>query len=148
MKQFRTAAAGVFAAVLFGSVGLAAAADQGHIRISEKSPFGKYLSDDQGRAIYMFTADTKGKSACYGACAQAWPPVKTDGKPEAESGVNAALLGTVKRQDGTIQATYDGMPLYYFVQDQGPGSTKGEEIKHFGGSWYLVSPEGKKIEAD
>jgi predicted lipoprotein with Yx(FWY)xxD motif len=140
------ASAAVALALTFvGLVGVAQA-EQEEVKVSEKQPFGKYLSDDGGRAVYLFTADTKGMSACHDACAKAWPPMTTSGKPEAQAGVAAAMLGTIKRQDGTTQVTYDGMPLYYFVKDQAPGSTLGQGIDHFGGEWYLVSPAGKKIE--
>lgn len=136
------ALAGAFAGL--GSV--AQAAEQEKLRVSEKQPFGKYLTSDEGRAVYIFTADSKGASACYDACAQAWPPVTTSDKPGAEAGVNAAMLGIIKRKDAATQVTYNGMPLYYFVKDQKPGSTMGQDIDHFGGEWYLVSPQGKKIE--
>jgi predicted lipoprotein with Yx(FWY)xxD motif len=72
--------------------------------------------------------------------------VTTSGKPAAKAGVNAAMLGVIKRKDGSEQVTYNGMPLYYFARDQKPGSTMGQDIDHFGGEWYLVSPQGKKIE--
>jgi len=66
----------------------------------------------------------------------------------AEAGVDAGMLGTIKRADGTTQVTYNGMPLYYYAQDKKAGSTMGEELKQFGGKWYLVSPEGKEVEGD
>lgn len=148
MKPLSTSAAAVLVLTLAGVAGAVHAGEQEKIQISEKQPFGKYLSADEGRAVYLFTADSKGRSACQSACAQAWPPVTTSGKPEADAGVDAAMLGTIERQDGTAQVTYNGMPLYYFVQDQKPGSTAGENVNGFGGEWYLVSPQGKKIDQD
>ena len=141
-------AAVALALVFAGLAGTARAEDQEQIQIAQKQPFGKYLSADEGRAVYLFTADSRDKSTCQGACAQAWPPVTTSRKPEADAGVNTSMLGTIARQDGTRQVTYNGIPLYYFVQDKKPGSTKGENIKGFGGEWYLVSPKGKKIDQD
>ncbi len=107
---------------------------------------GAILTDATGRALYLFEKDTGGKSACYGACAQGWPPLLTTGTPAAGAGVSMSLLGTVKRTDGTVQVTYAGHPLYYFVQDTKPGDIKGEGAQAFGAGWDLVSPAGKKIE--
>lgn len=146
MTPARRSTAAALALVLASLAGLAQAAEQEKIEVSQKPPFGKYLTADEGRSVYVFTADSKGKSACDDACAKAWPPVTTSGKAEAASGVNAAMLGTIKRQDGATQVTYNGMPLYYFTRDQKPGSTMGQDIDHFGGEWYLVSPAGTKLE--
>jgi len=85
---------------------------------------GKFLADSQGRTLYLFEADKGGTSTCAGACAAAWPPVTASGMPTAGSGVNEALLGTVKRSDGTEQLTYNHHPLYYFAADTGAGTAK------------------------
>ncbi|MFC7649994.1 hypothetical protein ACFQX6_63905 [Streptosporangium lutulentum] len=71
-----------------------------------------------GRTLYLFEKDKDGKSACSGPCAQAWPPFVTSEKPKAENGVKENLLGTVKRDDGETQVTYNGHPLYYYIKDQ------------------------------
>jgi len=115
------------------------------IEARQSAGFGSYLAEG-GRALYMFTADPKGSSGCYDACAQAWPPVLTQGQPSAGQGVDKSKLGTIQRKDGAMQVTYNGMPLYLFVKDQSAGSTAGQEIHGFGGEWYLVSPSGEKIE--
>lgn len=143
-RVFVAAAIGVAACL---TVGAAAYAESETVATMTKAPYGAYLTADEGHALYMFTADHNGMSACEGACAKAWPPVMTSGKPEAGPGINASLLGTLKRGDG-MQVTYDGMPLYYFVGDKGAGTTAGQDITHFGGSWYLVAPSGKKIDSD
>jgi predicted lipoprotein with Yx(FWY)xxD motif len=70
------------------------------------------------------------------------------GTPQAGSGVNQALLGTVKRADGTEQLTYNGHPLYYFVGDASTGVAKGQGSKAFGASWYVVSASGAKIDTN
>lgn len=59
--------------------------------------------------------------------------------------VKAGLVGTFERRDGARQVTYDGMPLHYFVKDQEPGDTAGQDVEGFGGEWYLVAPEGAKV---
>jgi predicted lipoprotein with Yx(FWY)xxD motif len=107
---------------------------------------GAILTDATGRALYLFEKDAGGKSACYGACAQGWPPLLTTGTPMATAGASTSLLGTVKRTDGTVQVTYAGHPMYYFVQDTKPGAISGEGSQAFGAGWDLISPAGKKIE--
>jgi predicted lipoprotein with Yx(FWY)xxD motif len=104
-----------------------------------------YLTGTSGRAIYLWVADTGGKSSCSGACAQAWPPVLTKGKPVAGSGVNAADLGTTTRSDGTEEVTYHGHPLYYFIADKSAGQTTGQGSDSFGAKWWLLTPAGTAI---
>jgi len=107
---------------------------------------GKVLVGPTGRTIYLFLADSSTKSACNSAgCVQAWPPVLTKGAPRAGAGVNASLLGTIKRADGTTEVTYAGHPLYYFISDTKPGDLTGQGIDAFGAPWYVVSPSGMQI---
>ena len=75
---------------------------------------GQILVNSQGRTLYLFKADQGTKSACTGACAGAWPPLLVTGKPTVGSGVNASLLGTTTRPEGTTQLTCNGHPLYLF----------------------------------
>src|SRR5436190_12507938 len=79
------------------------------------SAYGKILFDGRGFALYAFTKDPRGKSACHGACARAWPPYTVKRRAVAGRGVRASLIGTTTRSDGTLQATYNGRPLYYYV---------------------------------
>jgi predicted lipoprotein with Yx(FWY)xxD motif len=110
---------------------------------AEDSSLGTILADAEGNTLYVFLADTDGESTCYDDCAQNWPAFVTEGDPQAGRGIEASLLGTVERTDGTIQITYGGQPLYYFAGDQGPGDTNGQDV---GDIWYVVSPEGAPIE--
>jgi predicted lipoprotein with Yx(FWY)xxD motif len=128
-------------------IALSQPASPPQIEAQQSVGFGPYLTE-AGHALYMFTGDPKGRSGCYDACAQAWPPVTTpsDTSPIAGPGVDRSKLGTMGRDDGSRQVTYNGMPLYYFVKDQGAGSTAGQDVHGFGGEWYLVSPTGQKIE--
>lgn len=66
----------------------------------------------------------------------------------ARAGAKQALLGTIRRADGSKQVTYAGHPLYRYVQDRQPGQTTGEGLQLFGGGWEVLSPAGKKIESD
>jgi predicted lipoprotein with Yx(FWY)xxD motif len=108
---------------------------------------GKVLVNDKGVTLYLFEKDKHGRSACTGACAQAWPPLLTKGRAHASGGVRSSLLGTTHRADGTTQVTYAGHPLYTYIGDAGrPGRTTGEGSKAFGAEWYVLGTNGKKIE--
>src|SRR3954470_21310933 len=90
-----------------------------------QTSLGKRLATSTGRTLYLFTRDTKSKSACTGSCLVIWPPLLTKGKPVAGRGVKQSLLGTVKR--GTkLQVTYNGHRLYRYASDSGAGQTSGE----------------------
>lgn len=110
-----------------------------------KGPLGTYLVGPSGRTLYLWLADSMGKSNCSGACAKAWPPLTTTGKPEASGGAMSADLSTITRSDGTKQVTYKGHPLYYFAGDGGPGTTNGQGSDGFGARWWLVAPSGAAI---
>ena len=89
------------------------------------SSLGKIMVDPSGRTLYLFAADKNGKSTCSGACAATWPPYRV----------------------GAQQVSYHGHPLYYYAGDgKTPGSTKGEGLNTFGGSWYVVDESGKAVE--
>ncbi|HEY1318452.1 MAG TPA: hypothetical protein VGF10_14610 [Gaiella sp.] len=112
------------------------------------TPLGKVVVDSRGRTLYLFEADRKGKSACYGACAKAWPPVLVAGKPKAGPGARATLLGVVMRKDGKEQVTYRGHPLYRFFKDTARGQVKGQGLDFYGGEWYVLTPAGVKLERE
>jgi predicted lipoprotein with Yx(FWY)xxD motif len=109
---------------------------------------GPTLVDSHGRTLYLFERDTTTASTCDGACASVWPPLITDGKPQAQAGISAAKLGTTKRNDGTVEVTYAGHPLYYYVSDTKPGQLSGEGLAHFGATWQAVAPSGNGIDKD
>jgi predicted lipoprotein with Yx(FWY)xxD motif len=110
---------------------------------------GQTLVDGQGRTLYLFEADMAGKSSCDGACASAWPPYLSKGAPKGGTGVAGGLLGTSPRGDGGgAQVTYRGHPLYYYAGDAAPGDTTGQGLDQFGAKWYVLAPNGDKIDGD
>lgn len=106
---------------------------------------GTYLTGANGKAVYLWVADTSNKSTCSGACAAAWPPVTTKGSPTASGSAVAGDLGTTQRSGGTEQVTYDGHPLYYYAGDSGAGQITGQGSTQFGSPWWLVAPNGSAI---
>lgn len=111
-----------------------------------KSRYGTVLFDGKGRVLYGFTRDRRGKpSRCYGACAQAWPVYFKSGVFKAGKGVKQKLIASVKRKNGRLQVTYNGWPLYYYVNDVNRGQISCQNVNEFGGLWLLVSPSGRLI---
>jgi predicted lipoprotein with Yx(FWY)xxD motif len=107
---------------------------------------GPTLVDSQGRTLYLFEQDKTAASTCNGACAGIWPPLITNGKPQAKAGISAAKLGTSTRSDGKLEVTYGGHPLYYYVSDTKPGQLSGEGLDQFGATWDALAPSGKGID--
>jgi predicted lipoprotein with Yx(FWY)xxD motif len=97
------------------------------------------LTNGKGFTLYWFAPDTSTKSNCNGSCATYWPPVK--GPVTAGAGV-AGKLATITRSDGSVQATYNGHPLYTYVGDKAPGQDKGNGLNLSGGLWHDVTVSG------
>ncbi len=112
-----------------------------------KGSAGTYLTGASGRAVYLWVADTGGRSNCAGQCAKFWPPLLTTATPTASGGANAKDVGMITRSDGTKQVTYKGHPLYYFLEDKGPGTAHGQGNNGFGAKWWLIAPSGTAITA-
>src|ERR671934_1947779 len=110
--------------------------------VAKPSRFGAILFDGRGYVLYAFTRDPRGRSVCRGACARAWPPYVVETRPRAGTGVAARRLGTTRRGDGSLQVTYAGRPLYYYVGD-GVGEVKCQDVTEFGGTWLIVRPSGR-----
>lgn len=105
-----------------------------------------YLVDGAGRALYMLEGDRAGEK-CTGDCLKAWPPVLMEtAQPTGETGLPGAMISTAARPDGSRQVTYNGHPLYRYAADAAPGQVQGHGVKDSYGSWYLVSPQGGKVE--
>ena len=104
------------------------------------SSLGSILVDGDGNVLYLFTPDEQGESVCYDECAGFWPPLV--GEFAAGDGVDAALMGSVARTDGSEQVTYNGWPLYYFANDAAPGDTNGQGVNEV---WYVLDAAGNGI---
>jgi len=117
--------------------------DAGTVITTGRSEYGTILLNEKKQAIYIWELDDTSTPECYGDCAVAWPPVLTEGDPRAIGEVNGALLGTIKRTDGSIQVTYNGHPLYYYAHE-GPGEVKCHNISTHGGLWWAVQPNGNR----
>jgi len=101
------------------------------------------LTNAKGFTLYSFAPDTSTTSNCNGTCAQNWPPLKG---PATASGVKGTF-GTIKRSDGSTQATFDGHPLYTFVGDTAPGQAKGNGLNAAGGLWHEITTSGSAASA-
>ena len=115
------------------------AAASGNMVLSRTINGTTVLTNSKGLTLYSFGPDTSTTSNCNGSCATYWPPVK--GPVTAGPGVTGTL-STITRADGTIQATYDGHPLYTYVADTAPGQDKGNGLNLSGGVWHDVTVSG------
>src|SRR4051795_8992871 len=132
---------------LFGI--LPAPASASSIGLAKVGKLGTVLVNGKGVTVYLFEKDKGGKSSCYGACAKAWSPVLTTGKPKAKDGARSSLLGTTKRKDGKRQITYHGHPIYTYEDDHGKaGTAKGQDVKEFGAEWYVLNKSGNVVHGD
>ncbi len=109
------------------------------VNLGQNATLGSFLVDSKGMTLYIYTKDTPNTSTCYGGCASYWPPLLSTGAPAAGTGVTASMLGTTKRTDGTMQVTYNGWPLYYYISDKAAGDTTGENVQ---GTWFVITPAG------
>lgn len=117
-----------------------AAAAAATVDAKEVGTMGTILvASSNGMTVYIFTKDVKdsGTSNCTGGCLETWPAltVPAGGTPVAGTGVTGTL-GTITRADnGELQVTYNGLPLYFFKNDQAPGDTNGVYE-----NWEIVHP--------
>ena len=93
---------------------------------------GPILTGANGLTLYTHTGDSATASTCTGGCATAWPPLAVTGgaQPTAASGVTGTL-GTLTRDDGSIQVTYNSKPLYFWMKDTKPGDATGDGVNGF-----------------
>src|ERR1019366_8589071 len=109
------------------------------VSTTQRGSLGTVLIDQSGRALYRYSPDGTGKSTCTGGCDAAWPPLTVPAGTThvaGKGGVSASDLGTITRRGGTLQVTFEGMPLYRFSGDSKPGDSKGEGLF---GTWFVVS---------
>ena len=116
------------------------------VSLGNVQKLGMVLVDSTGMTLYDFHKDKGTTSSCYGPCAGIWPPLLTEGDPQAGNGASASQLGTSERKDGTTQVTYAGHPLYTYVADKQPGEANGNDIDDFGAEWYALMGNGEEPE--
>jgi predicted lipoprotein with Yx(FWY)xxD motif len=141
----------VLAALVLGGIAASPAmaressADAASTLTVRSSAYGRILFDSRGRALYAFTRDPRGRTACNGACAAAWPPYILRGRLRAGGPIKRSLLGTTRRSNGARQVTYAGRPLYYYVGDRRPGEVRCQNVSEFGGLWLVMRASGQIV---
>lgn len=130
----------------YASASGASSGAQAMVKTAKAGDLGTILVDGKGRTLYLFEADKSTTSTCKGACATAWPPVLTSGKPSTGGSAKSKLVGTSKRSDGKTQVTYHGHPVYLYAGDSKPGDTNGQGLDQFGAEWYVLDAAGNKVD--
>jgi len=115
------------------------------ITSANKAPFGTYLVDGNGRAVYVLEGQRNhvGMDRCSGQCLAVWPPLHS-AAPTAGGAVDPARLSTMTMH-GAPHVTYAGWPLYYYTRDREPADTTGQHVTDAWGTWHLLSPSGEPI---
>ena len=107
------------------------------------SSLGAHLVDGRGFTLYVFDDDEPGVSNCTGGCLASWPPATVTADPSWGEGVDGGLVGTLEREDdGSLQLTYDGLPLYLWAADMAPGQATGQGVNEV---WWIIAPDGAVI---
>jgi predicted lipoprotein with Yx(FWY)xxD motif len=126
--------------------GVAVAATATHVGTVDTgaTKVGTVLVSANGRTLYRFTVEKRGKIACTGACAKAWPPltIKKGTKPTAGAGIKQSKLTTIKRPDGTLQVAYYGFALYRYGDDKKRGDVEGQGEDH---DWFTIKSNGTLV---
>lgn len=145
MRPIRILLAGLIAAAVLAPAAMSEQSASRSTLTVHSSRLGKVLFDGRGFVLYAFTRDHR-RSACYGACAKAWPPYFAPrGMLGAGPGVKRSLLSTIKRKNGRRQVTYAGRPLYYYVGDTRAGQILCQNVVEYGGTWLILRPSGKLV---
>lgn len=120
----------------------AGAAGSDTVNVADGGDIGEILVDSDGNTLYIADGESGENIMCVEACLDAWPPltVPSGEEPTASGGVDGTLA-TVEREDGAVQVTYDGLPLYTFASDSGPGDVSGHGISDEL-TWHAVTPDG------
>ena len=115
------------------------AAAEPTVKVAYSPQLGYYLVGPDDMTLYLYTRDEVTKTNCFGRCLGNWPALTVESAHDLElpEGLAGALAVIKRPDDGTLQVTYNGMPLYYWVQDEKPGDTTGQGV---GEVWYVVNP--------
>ena len=107
------------------------------------SELGEIVVDAEGMTVYYFATDVagSGESTCEDDCLTAWPPVHADSEDPQVEGVTAEV-GTITGNDGELQVTVDGRPVYLYQGDTAPGDVTGQGVNDV---WWAVAPDGSEI---
>jgi predicted lipoprotein with Yx(FWY)xxD motif len=110
------------------------------LEVTQGGELGARVVDADGRSLYVFLDDSPGESACSGGCAESWPPATVGEGASLQAGERVTgEVGTIEREDGTLQLTLEGWPLYRYAADGAPGDATGEGV---GGVWFVARPDG------
>lgn len=112
------------------------------VLLSGPSEFGDIVTDAEGSTLYLLVTDRRAAPTCVGDCEGVWAPLSGEGSVEAGEGVDPAMIGSVGRDDGTTQVTYNGWPLYRYRGDAAPGDLEGHGQLNV---WFAIGVHGEAV---
>lgn len=143
MARFKHLLALVSVITLVALLGLPVLAQDTTVQVVEDDTLGRILTDSEGMTLYIFTGDEPGTSLCIGQCAVIWPPLTVDnGDVTADNDV-PGTFATIEREDGTLQVTYNGRPLYTYANDAAAGDTTGQGVNNV---WFVAYADAPLVE--
>ena len=109
------------------------------LTIVKDAKLGDFLAGEDGNTLYTFTPDAApNKSTCNGECATNWPPLVLEGDETAVGATGVSgTIATFARDDGSMQVSYNGKPVYYFAGDKAAGDTNGQGLAD---KWFVAKP--------
>ena len=107
------------------------------VQLKVDATFGSILTDSQGKSLYFFSDDANGSSHCVNGCLNNWP-IFYEANITIDNGLDITDFDTITRDDGSMQTTYKGWPLYYYVSDAKAGDTFGDGVN---GDWFIAKPD-------
>ena len=112
------------------------------VQVVNNPKFGQILVTSSGMTLYTFAIDQAGVSRCESSsCVAYWPPYTASAQPVVAPQVEGKI-GLITRSDGTMQLTFNEMPLYTFIADKKPGDVQGDNVNQFGGLWHVAAIGG------
>lgn len=118
------------------------------VSVKSASGVGKVLADGSGKTLYFSDEEKSGKIACLNTCTSFWKPLTVASNRVMGPSALSQKLGTMKRpDDGKLQVTFQGRPLYTFKLDMSNGDVKGNGFSDsFGGThftWHAAATSSK-----
>lgn len=104
--------------------------------------FGPVLTDTEGHTLYLLVTDRRATPTCTADCESVWAPILAGDTTNAAGDIDSGLFGTVAREGGPAQLTYNSWPLYRYRGDTAPGDIEGHGQLNV---WFAIGLHGEAV---